>query len=612
MKRILFIVILSGIGFTTVQCTKTIEERVEVIRERGNAILSGNGVPDASLGKVGDYYLDLSGVNLYGAKTAEGWGNPISLRGLKGDKGNDGQNGTDAPVPNIKGGYWYIGETNTGIKAEGKDGSNGSNGSNGTNGKDGKDGKDGITPTISADGYWVVNGQKTDIKAKGTDGTNGSNGSNGTNGKDGKDGKDGVTPTISADGYWIVNGQKTNIKAKGTDGANGQNGSNGKDGITPTITINSDGYWVINGQVSTTKAKAENGKDGKDGKDGITPTITINSDGYWVINGQVSTTKAKAENGKDGKDGKDGAKGQDGKDGKTPHIGDNGNWWIGDKDTNIKAQGPKGDSGATGAQGDRGERGLPGKDGSVIYADKGKPTTQGKDGDYYIDTEAKIFYGPKANSSWPTTGISLTNESINNSDYELSGDGKTLIKWLNPKTHYIDMNTDPKLKEVETIAKDAFNAEKNNLAYKLRTFIIGDKVKEIQTYAFYQCLRLTSVELSNENITRNITKIATLTFGNCTHLQNVDIPASVTTIETRAFIGCDRLTSIILPDKVNSIAANAFMKCKNLHTVIIQNPQAFSINTTAFNQTLLRNIYVPNGKANDYKAVNDRYKDIIR
>ena len=585
MKRILFIALLGGIGFTTVQCTKTIEERVEVIRERGNAILSGNGVPDASLGKVGDYYLDLSGVNLYGAKTAEGWGNPISLRGLKGETGATGQNGADAPVPNIKGGYWYIGETNTGIKAEGKDGSNGSNGSNGTNGKDGKDGKDGVTPTISADGYWVVNGQKTDIKAKGTDGTNGQNGSNGTNGKDGK------------------------------DGTNGKDGKDGKDGVTPTITINSEGYWVINGQTSTTKAKAENGKDGKDGKDGVTPTITINSEGYWVINGQTSTTKAKGEDGKEGKKGDkgaDGAKGQDGKDGKTPHIGDNGNWWIGDKDTNIKAQGLKGERGATGAQGEKGERGLPGKDGSVIYADKGKPTTQGKDGDYYIDTEAKIFYGPKANNSWPTTGISLTNESINNSDYELSGDGKTLIKWLNPKTHYIDMNTDPKLKEVETIAKDAFNAEKNNLAYELRTFIIGDKVKEIQTYAFYQCLRLTSVELSNENITRNITKIATLTFGNCTHLQNVDIPASVTTIETRAFIGCDRLTSIILPDKVNSIAANAFMKCKNLHTVIIQNPQAFSISTTAFNQANLRNIYVPNGTADTYKAANPTYKDIIR
>ena len=571
MKRILFIAMLGGIGFTTVQCTKTIEERVEVIRERGNAILSGNGVPDASLGKIGDYYLDLSGVNLYGAKTAEGWGNPISLRGLKGDKGNDGQNGTDAPVPNIKGGYWYIGETNTGIKAEGKDGSNGSNGSNGTNGKDGKDGKDGITPTISADGYWVVNGQKTDIKAKGTDGTNG---------KDGKDGKDGVTPTISADGYWVVNGQKTNIKAKGTDGANGQNGSNGT-----------------------------NGKDGKDGKDGITPTITINSDGYWVINGQVSTTKAKAENGKDGKDGKDGAKGQDGKDGKTPHIGDNGNWWIGDKDTKIKAQGPKGDPGATGAQGDRGERGLPGKDGSVIYADKGKPTTQGKDGDYYIDTEAKIFYGPKANNTWPTTGISLTNESINNSDYELSGDGKTLIKWLNPKTHYIDMNTDPKLKEVEIIATLAFDGGK--VPYELRTFVIGNKVKNIEAKAFNGCLKLTTVEI-DENAKSEITEIKEQTFANCNHLQNIDIPSSVTTIKTRAFAGCYKLTTVILPEKVNKIDNNAFMKCKNLHTVIIHNPTAFTIGAMAFNQANLRNIYVPNGRADAYKAANPTYKDIIR
>ena len=535
MKRILFIALLGGIGFTTVQCTKTIEERVEVIRERGNAILSGNGVPDASLGKVGDYYLDLSGVNLYGAKTAEGWGNPISLRGLKGDKGNDGQNGTDAPVPNIKGGYWYIGETNTGIKAEGKDGTNGSNGSNGTNGKDGKDGKDGITPTISADGYWIVNGQKTDIKAKGTDGTNGQNGSNGTNGKDGKD---------------------------------------GKDGITPTITINSEGYWVINGQTSTTKAKGEDGKEGKKGDKGA-----------------------------------DGAKGDNGEDGKTPHIGDNGNWWIGDKDTNIKAQGLKGDPGATGAQGDRGERGLPGKDGSVIYADKGKPTTQGKDGDYYIDTEAKIFYGPKANNTWPTTGISLTNESINNSDYELSGDGKTLIKWLNPKTHYIDMNTDPKLKEVETIAMLAFNGEKT--PYELRTFVIGNKVKNIEAKAFNGCLKLTTIEI-DENAKSEITEIKEQTFANCNHLQNVDIPSSVTTIKTKAFAGCYKLTTVILPEKVNKVENNAFMKCKNLHTVIVHNPTAFVIGTMAFNQANLRNIYVPNGKADAYKTANPTYKDIIR
>ena len=565
MKRILFIALLGGIGFTTVQCTKTIEERVEVIRERGNAILSGNGVPDASLGKVGDYYLDLSGVNLYGAKTAEGWGNPISLRGLKGDKGNDGQNGTDAPVPNIKGGYWYIGETNTGIKAEGKDGKDGNNGNNGK------------TPYIGNNGNWFVDGQDLGVKAKGEKGNKGDKGVNGK------------TPYIGNNGNWFVDGQDLGVKAKGEKGNKGDKGA---DGETPRVGNN--GNWFVGNHDTGIKAQGEKGNKGDKGADGETPRVGNN--GNWFVGNYDTGVKAQGDKGADG------AKGEDGKDAPKPNI-KNGYWYIGEEKTEVKA---------TGAQGERGERGLPGKDGSVIYADKGKPTTQGKDGDYYIDTEAKIFYGPKANNTWPTTGISLTNESINNSDYELSGDGKTLIKWLNPKTHYIDMNTDPKLKEVETIAKDAFNAEKNNLAYELRTFIIGDKVKEIQTYAFYQCLRLTSVELSNENITRNITKIATLTFGNCTHLQNVDIPASVTTIETRAFIGCDRLTSIILPDKVNSIAANAFMKCKNLHTVIIQNPQAFSISTTAFNQTLLRNIYVPNGKANDYKTANPTYKDIIR
>jgi len=518
MKRILFMAMLGGISLTTVQCTKTIEERVEVIRERGNAILSGNGAPNSSLGKVGDYYLDLSGVNLYGAKTAEGWGSPISLRGLKGEAGATGQNGADAPVPNIKGGYWYIGETNTGIKAEGKDGSNGSNG------------KDGITPTISADGYWVVNGQKTNIKAKGTDGTNGQNGSNGTNGKDGKD---------------------------------------GKDGITPTITINSEGYWVINGQTSTTKAKGEDGKEGKKGDKGA-----------------------------------DGAKGQDGKDGKTPHIGDNGNWWIGDKDTNIKAQGLKGDPGATGAQGEKGERGLPGKDGSVIYADKGKPTTQGKDGDYYIDTEAKIFYGPKANNTWPTTGISLTGKNINSEDYVLSADGKTLLEWKNLNTRFIDMNADPKLREVTKIDK-AFNFETIGRGLQLTTIIVGDKVTEISMSSFNTCEKLKTVELPE-----GITKIGKQAFANCTNLRNINIPDELTKIETRVFFNCTRLTHISLPEKVREIESAAFQNCKSLHTITILNPTAFQIK--AMINTNFRNIYVPSGSADAYKAINDKYKDIIR
>ena len=65
-----------------------------------------------------------------------------------------------------------------------------------------------------------------------------------------------------------------------------------------------------------------------------------------------------------------GRDGEDGEDGLTPHIGGNGNWYLGDTDTGMPsrgedgavgpqgAAGPQGDTGATGAQGE------PGKDGT--------------------------------------------------------------------------------------------------------------------------------------------------------------------------------------------------------------------------------------------------------
>ena len=70
-----------------------------------------------------------------------------------------------------------------------------------------------------------------------------------------------------------------------------------------------------------------------DGKDGVSPTITTQqtSTGATItIKDATGTHTATLLNGKDGKDGNDGL---------TPHIGDNGNWWIGDTDTGVKASG---------------------------------------------------------------------------------------------------------------------------------------------------------------------------------------------------------------------------------------------------------------------------------
>ena len=44
-------------------------------------------------------------------------------------------------------------------------------------------------------------------------------------------------------------------------------------------------------------------------------------------------------------------KGDKGADGITPHIGENGNWYLGDTDTGKPSRGEKGDKGAKGANG---------------------------------------------------------------------------------------------------------------------------------------------------------------------------------------------------------------------------------------------------------------------
>ena len=90
-----------------------------------------------------------------------------------------------------------------------------------------------------------------------------------------------------------------------------------------------------------------------------------------------------------------GDKGDKGDKGATGDKGDKG------------ATGDKGDKGANGDKGDKGNPGANGKDGSVIHSGTTEPTANiGKIGDWYIDTNAKVLYGPKTAAGWGE-GITL-------------------------------------------------------------------------------------------------------------------------------------------------------------------------------------------------------------
>ena len=210
----------------------------------------------------------------------------------------------------------------------------------------------------------------------GAAGENGKDGDNGTNGKDGINGTDGKNGINGTDGK------------NGIDGKNGKDGTNGKDGINgKNIEVKRTTeyiQWRYEGGewqnlVSISDITGPAGQNGADGANGKTPEFRVNEntlqwryagDEIWLNLYDLTALKgADGRDGADGKNGKDGTNGQngsDGEDGKTPFIGENGNWWIGEIDTGVKAAGTvgeKGDKGDKGEKGDKGDKGDAGQNG---------------------------------------------------------------------------------------------------------------------------------------------------------------------------------------------------------------------------------------------------------
>ena len=167
---------------------------------------------------------------------------------------------------------------------------------------------------------------------------------------------------------------------RGAAGEAGKDGANGKDGINAkSIEVQRAAthiQWRYVGDewqnlVAIVDITGPAGQSGKGGANGKTPEIRVNEntlqwrytgDEIWLNLYDLSVLK--------GLDGKDGTDGTTGKDGKTPFIGENGNWWIGETDTGVKAagvdgeKGDKGDPGEKGEKGDKGDKGDKGQNGS--------------------------------------------------------------------------------------------------------------------------------------------------------------------------------------------------------------------------------------------------------
>ncbi len=282
----------------------------------GTSLLTGNGIPASSLGKDGDSYINLDNYDFY-VKADGAWTKKGNIKGADGAKG-----------------------------ADGVDGQNGQDGTNGTDGAKGDKGDKG------ADGSSLLTGSGAPDSSLGKDG-------------------DSYIDLLTFD-YYVKSDSSWNKvgNIKGADGAKGADGTNGTNGA--------DGAKGDKGEDGQDGAKGDKGEDGKDGATVLTgngaPDSSLGNDGDTYIDLDNYDFYLKAEGSWDKKGN---IKGQDGK---TPYIGSNGNWWIGDSDTGVKAQGA---AGAT----------TIGNDGASVLTGVGAPgTSVGKDGDSYIDTDSFNFY----------------------------------------------------------------------------------------------------------------------------------------------------------------------------------------------------------------------------
>ncbi|HEU6549559.1 TPA: G5 domain-containing protein [Streptococcus pneumoniae] len=403
--------------------------------------------PRVDQNKVGDtnnltFYLDNDGNGVYtegvdelvqkiaikdGAKGEKGDRGERGLtgaQGAKGEKGDRGERGLTG-AQGAKGEKGDRGERGL-TGAQGAKGEKGDRGEHGLTGAQGAKGEKGAQGERGLTGAQGAKGEKGDQGERGLTGAQGAKGEKGDKGEQGPKGEDGKTPTVK-----VTDGQ---------DGTHTITINDGKGGITTTVVR--DGFDGASPLVSTHRNEADKtttvifyydlndnnqfdegdtklkevviadgkqgpkGDKGDNGKDGFTPEVTVtdNNNGTHTItitqpdNRPSLTTIVK--NGEDGKTPKVKAERDDAKKQTTLtfYIDKDGDGsYTAGKDELVQTTVVKdGQDGAAGASG---------RDGKEVLNGKVDPTTEGKDGDTFVNTQTGDVFVKKGNTWEPAGNI---------------------------------------------------------------------------------------------------------------------------------------------------------------------------------------------------------------
>ena len=113
---------------------------------------------------------------------------------------------------------------------------------------------------------------------------------------------------------------------------------------------------------------------------------------------------------------------------------------------------------------------------------------------------------------------------------------------------------------------------------------IVNGAKEINRYAFEDCVNLTSITLPS-----TLTKIGDYAFYNCSALSSITLPSTITTVGSYAFRLCTNLEEITINGDIETIGEVAFFDCNSL-TKLTLGADVTSIPSNLFSTGLSTNL----------------------
>jgi exosortase/archaeosortase len=117
---------------------------------------------------------------------------------------------------------------------------------------------------------------------------------------------------------------------------------------------------------------------------------------------------------------------------------------------------------------------------------------------------------------------------------------------------------------------DTSGTVKTRVYKEVNDLVIPSGITTLKSYAFINCMSLTSVE-----IPATVTSISDSVFSGCTEIKSISMLGGLTRIGANTFSGCTGLTDVTIPSSVTCIEYGAFNNCTRLTGVHISDVAAW-------------------------------------